>query len=91
MLVFPVDSIAVLAEAQITWVCSRETFRQHPDIAEIYKAVNETLLGCVAESAAELGQRLKLPGTLPAAHCCFSFFPLPEVTLLRDLPLSLHA
>lgn len=63
------------------WVCSRQTFRQHPDIAEIYKDVNEALPGCVAVSAAELAQRLKLLGTLPAAHCCFFFFSLPEVTL----------
>jgi len=91
LLLFPVYSIAVLTEAQIAWACSRETFRQHPDIAEIYKAVNEALPGCVAVSAAELGQRLKLLGSLPAAPCCFFFFPLPEVTILRDLPLSLHA
>lgn len=67
------------------------TFSQRSDNAEIYEAVNEALPGCVAVSAAELGQRLKLLDTLPAPHCCFFFFPLPEVTLLWYLPLSLHA
>lgn len=87
LLLFPVCSTAQLSWGSAAWACSRQTFRQHPDIAEIYKDVNEALPGCAAVSAAELGQRLKLLGTLPAAHCCFFFFFLCQRSLSFEICL----